>query len=457
MSPLAQSHAAPAGLAVALILLGAGFVRAQTGVGLAKPQSSSRPYQGLFGGASSGTDRDPFALSVTIAEAHDQDLLGDVITGPSAYQIGGRFTELSADASYRLDTHKVQFAATGGTNFRYYDEQDAIVGVGQYGGAGVWIPLSRSTSFAANQTVSYAPSYLYRLFVTPGAPELGQVNPGTDYAVNQSPSLSYGTTASLTTTFGPRNELAFDTHRQYTDYVRSADLQTLPIGTLVQSDLSTYQIGGRFSRGMSRDVKLNLGYTFTRADYYSGITPAEHGVNAGFTYTHPTSKTRKTSLSFRVGSSRLELADTGDQGTVLRPYYRTVGDVTFMREFGRTWQANAAYHRGVGFVDGLRTPVLTDGVLIGANGMINRRVDVSVNAASTIGEPTTVVALRGFRTNTATARTQMALNHNAALFAEYLFYFYDFPIGLTPIGAPPRVSRNGVRAGLSLWVPMRTR
>ena len=131
--------------------------------------------------------------------------------------------------------------------------------------------------------------------------------------------------------------------------------------------------------------------------------------------------------------------------------------MTFVREFGRTWQANAAYHRGVGFVDGLRTPVLTDGVLIGASGMINRRVDVSVNAASTIGEPTSVVALRGFRTNTASARTQLALNHNAALFAEYLFYFYDFPIGLAPIGAPPRVSRNSVRVGLSLWVPVRNR
>jgi hypothetical protein len=452
-----QSHAAPACLAIALILFGSGFVKAQTISGLAKPQSNSRPYQGLFGGASSGTDRDPFAFSVTIAEAHDQDLLGDVITGPSAYQIGGRFTQLGADGAYRLDTHKVQFAATGGTNLRYYDEQGTVVGTGQYGGAGVSFPLSRNTSFAANQTVSYTPSYLYRLFVIPGAPELGQVNPGTDYAVNQSPSLSYGTSASVTTKLGPRNELSFDSHRQYTDYVRSADIQTLPIGSVIQSNLSTYEIGGRFSRGMSRDVRLNVGYTFTRAEYYSGITPAEHGVNAGFAYVHPTSKTRKTSLSVTVGSSRLELPEPGDEGTVLRSYYRTVGDLTFVREFGRTWQANAAYHRGVGFVDGIRTPVLTDGVVIGAGGMINRRVDLSVNAASTVGEPTSVVALRGFRTNTATARTQMALNHNAALFAEYLFYFYDFPIGLTPIGAPPRVSRNGVRVGLSLWVPVRTR
>ena len=226
---------------------------------------------------------------------------------------------------------------------------------------------------------------------------------------------------------------------------------------MVASNLSSYQIGGRFSQGLSPDLKLNLGYIFTRAQYYDGVTPNEHGVNFGLSYDRPISKTRRTSLTFGVGSSRLQRQVLGDEVGVLRPYNQVVGDVTFMRQFGRTWQADGGYHRGVGFVDGIRTPVLTDAVVVGTRGMINRRVDFALNAASTVGEPTSVGVLPGFRTNTASARTQMAFNHNTALFAEYIFYFYDFPIGLAPIGAPPRVSRNSVRAGLTLWVPVRTR
>jgi hypothetical protein len=454
MSALAGSSALRIGLVLAIGFAGAAVAMAQT----TPAQTSSRSYRGLFGGASSGTERDPLALSLTVTEAYDQNLLGEVTSAPSVYQLGGRFTQLSAGVRFLGSGRKVQFSSTAGTNLRYYDQQDVLVGIGQYAGAGISVILSPKTSFSANQTISYAPSYLYRLFATAGAPELGQVNPGTDYAVNNSPSLSSGTNVSMTMKLGRRSELSLQARGEYTDYVRDSNIPTTSVinGTAL-SDLLSYQVGGTFSQHISSDLRLNLGYNFSRARYFSGGIPSEHDVNVGVTYDRPISKTRRANVGFNIGSSVLQREALGDPVGVLRQYYRVVGDVTLSRQFGRTWQAGGGYHRGVGFVEGIRTPVLTDAVVGGASGMINRRIDMSLNAASTVGEPTAIGVLSTFRTNTASARSQMALNHHAAAYAEYTYYFYDFPAGLAPIAAPPRVSRNSVRGGLILWVPVRTK
>ena len=78
-------------------------------------------------------------------------------------------------------------------------------------------------------------------------------------------------------------------------------------------------------------------------------------------------------------------------------------------------------------------------------------------AAYSVGQPTIANASHGLTTYTADLRTSFALNHTWAVFADYLYYFYDFSAGIVPVGAPPRVARNSVRAGLMLWVPMRRR
>ena len=51
------------------------------------------------------------------------------------------------------------------------------------------------------------------------------------------------------------------------------------------------------------------------------------------------------------------------------------------------------------------------------------------------------------------------MNRNWAAYVEYLFYFYEFGEGssLLPPGVPSGLTRNGVRAGLTLWIPVRHR
>ena len=53
-------------------------------------------------------------------------------------------------------------------------------------------------------------------------------------------------------------------------------------------------------------------------------------------------------------------------------------------------------------------------------------------------------------------RLRYGLTRIAAPFVEYLYYFYDFRGGAQqlPADVPSRLERNGIRAGLTLWIPL---
>jgi hypothetical protein len=433
-------------LAVAVWLVGAPFALAQ---------SSPRPYRSLFGGASSGTDRDSDWLMVTMTEAYDQDVLGDV-NAPiqQVFQRGGEFTELNGEMNYRATGRRLQFASTAGTTFRYYRDQEQLVGVGHHAGVGATVKLSPSASLLLNQTVAYSPSYLYGLFANIAAPQPGQVNVGSNYAVNDNASYNYGTNVAVIEQLGPRNTLTVHAGSQYADFVHSGQSAT---GSTVLRDLLSYEAGGLFTRGLSRDLRLNVGYTFRRAEYFDGTFPTEHDVNLGFEYSRPLSRTRRTYLRVSTGSAMLHAPEPGDPAGVLRPQYRMTGEMALNSQFGRTWQAEGGYRRGVGFIEGIQTPVLTDGVTATMSGLLGPRVNLMLNGAYSVGQPTIANAAHGLTTYTADARTSFALNHTWAFFGEYLYYFYDFTAGIVPVGAPPRVARNSARVGLMMWVPMRRR
>ena len=126
-------------------------------------------------------------------------------------------------------------------------------------------------------------------------------------------------------------------------------------------------------------------------------------------------------------------------------------------QLGRTWQAEGGYRRGVNFIEGIQTPVLTDGVKASASGLLAPRFNLELNGAYSVGQPTVANSSRGITTYTADVRANFALNHMWALFADYTYYFYDFTAGFVPLGAPPRVARNSARVGVKLWAPMRHR
>ena len=132
----------------------------------------------------------------------------------------------------------------------------------------------------------------------------------------------------------------------------------------------------------------------------------------------------------------------GDPIGILRPQYRLSGDVALSRQFGRTWQAQGGYRRGVGFIEGLSTPVLTDGITATTTGLLTPRTNLLLTAAYSVGQPTVRNVAHGLTTYTADARTSVAINRTWACFVEYLYYFYDFSSEAVCRRARRRASRG---------------
>jgi hypothetical protein len=441
-----RSYIGPVGFALSFVV----YLDAGTALAQNAPVAPPAQTRGVFGGAAGRNDQSS-ALSLSVAEAYDSNVLGDQ-GGPtqSVLQQSGFYSELNARFTWRAGKQKLQFATTAGTDFRYYNSAHEVLGIGHFGNAGLTYHSSESTTIAVDGGVAYAPSYLYRLFNTLAPPTLGEANIGGAYAVLDNPSFRYDARGSVTKKISSRNTLTFRTGGSYTDFLHNDVLY----GGLPQRDLATFEATAQFGRIINRDLSLNAGYTYRRAEYYTGAFPTEHDISFGGDYTRFLSKTRRTHLKFNVSTAMLEAAAPGDPLAVLRQQQQLAADVSFSRQFARTWQAQGGYNRSFGFIEGLTTPVFSDGVNLSTSGLLSRRVDLLASAAYAVGAPVVLEQSRGFTTYTADIRTRMALNETYALYVEYLYYFYDFSRTLVPVGFPPQMARNSIRVGITMWFPV---
>jgi hypothetical protein len=109
----------------------------------------------------------------------------------------------------------------------------------------------------------------------------------------------------------------------------------------------------------------------------------------------------------------------------------------------------------VGLIEALTGPVFNDALTVTTDGFLNRRADVLVSASYSKGAPALTGGTSDFRTYSGLARVRLAVSSTWATYVEYRYYFYDFTRSaqLTP-GLSPRLARNSVRVGLTLWVPL---
>jgi hypothetical protein len=152
--------------------------------------------------------------------------------------------------------------------------------------------------------------------------------------------------------------------------------------------------------------------------------------------------------TFNVGSSAVSIPgfDTGD---VYRPY----GEFVVSWQFSPTWHVGGMTRRGLEYVAGLTQPVFVDGLAAELAGLIHPRLSVMTSARYSRGASALNNKAQPFETYSADFQVQYAMNRVLAINGEYLHYFYDFRgTGLAP-GITPHLDREGVRVGLTLWVP----
>jgi hypothetical protein len=419
-------------------------------------QTDSRPPSGsVFGGAGTGSKSSLQNLNImiSVAEAYDQDVT-DRTSGVDLqiFQGRGSYTTLTPQMDFKSGGDRFQVGITAGSSVRYYGDLHETIVVNHAIGAGFNVQLTPRTSVFLNEGVTYSPALFYGLFASTSIePAAGDTVPAApNYVLNSKRSYVYDSKASLTHKISERAALVFNAGFQYQDYTGH---------DVAYPDLRTEDAGGHFLYSLNRDVKLRLGYTFKQGQFLGAPRTDEHDLDIGVDYSRPLSRTRRSTITVSLGPtiangalSQVRTLDVGRQ-------YRLTANMALIHQIGRTWTAQASYRRGMGYyVEGFAKPVFSEAYAASTSGFLNRRTDVSLTAAYSTGESALTGAPDQFATYTGDARVRFGLGKIWATYVEYLFYYYKFNSGIQlPAGVPPYLTRNGVRTGLTLWVPVRHR
>ena len=207
---------------------------------------------------------------------------------------------LAATANYAWQRRGLQFAATGASTFRYYNDLGEVASVSHTAGVGFSAELARRTHLSVNQTVAYSPSYFYGLFPSVTTPVPGR-------GATCRAGLQRG---RLRVVYLWDDALAVARGQQQGDADRNGRIPIYEFhprhGVAARSARSTTCVAST-SHGMNRNASFRVGYRFSSGNFGYGLPGAlsdnttEQGVDVGVDYTKPLSATRRFVFGFSLG------------------------------------------------------------------------------------------------------------------------------------------------------------
>jgi len=421
----------------------------------AQAQGPARGFNGLFAG---GPPPDPNRTSEQLT------LTGSLF--------GGWDENAAALTLDRPDPTRPLFAESGYTGvahaaLRYWRgrQSRSFLVEGRVGGATYstlegWQPeggvriegttqAGRRTTLTGRAGAAYEPYYTLGGF-GPLSPALGPGGvpaTGVSYGILEYASWLYDAGASVsrrwsrsqTTTLGYSYAA-----RQYSEG---------PLG-----DFTTNRASVDHDIAVSSTVSLRGSYGYSRSDY--DLPPQDerpldtHDMTGAVLYQRRLSPRRSLVLSAGGGASYADTVDylTDESVEIWKPTYFASARI----DLGRTWALWGDYRRSFNVLNALNYQTYySDVASMTVGGYLGQRTDVSFSAGYADGSPTYGLGLQTYETYTATAQVRFALARYAALMGRYYYYFYDFarPL-LLPPGLPGRYDRQGVQAGLTMWLPL---
>ena len=431
---------------------------------------SSRPYSGLFGGAEPLGSQGQM-LSLTFSGFGGWD---DAPTGLPEPEDGADQERVYLSGIYGGGSATLNYSRTGdqlalgayGTSFvgyfpnsrSWYDSQSAGAN------ASVSFDLSPRTTLRVGQQATFATEYrvAYQQGVLSDVP-LANGESGFDNSLERDPSVYLTTDVDYSYEVSQKSTLSLFYAYRTRKFLR---------GGSPRAGLNDQGAGARFQRMLTRYAGLRLGYTYRRARVdATGDEEGEseagsfgfHDIDAGITYARSLSLSRKTTLSFSTGSTVAASASGGeddplvpdedDPGIFENPRFFLVGTAALSRELGRSWAARAAYARTLNYSEGFRTPSLLDTASVSIGGLMTRRLDFTAGAFYS----TAAVGLgdRNYSSWVASTQLRAAITRNLAAYVTYYRFNYRFDDGIEiPGSLLRRVDRQGIRFGLTTWVPL---
>lgn len=446
-------------LLVVVSISGAASARAQ----LVDGADSSRPYRGLFGGAAAATSDRPHTLDITAAlfGGYDDDIFarGDGPRSPNA-RVGGNFVGGQLAANYFHRMPNAVFSLDGSSAVRWVGSTEEFVPTFYAAGMGYAKAIGARNSVTLRHTTAYRPFFSVVPFAGIGTIGTSLQNPSTqmDAAIGPSQGPDDFTVSADRRALQHVGLLQFGRRlspRSSVDLIGNYGVTDFRTSELDDVNNVRWRAAARYTYDLTRFASLRLGYGYRTLGTSNGRTIINHDIDVGLQYSQPFVFQRgRTQFAFTTGTTmlvrdRLSSDASGGQRTL----FRAIGTASLSHAFRAPWQTQLNYTRTVGFLDGLSEPFQGDQVMASVGGLIGRRVDVTMSAGYLSG----AIGFRdrNFDTALANVRARVALSQNLALFGQYFYYQYAFDEAVsTALIVAPELERQGVRIGLTVWVPV---
>ena len=438
-------------LSVAMV----GMMGLWLGVECAESQTTRKRVMGpaVFGGTGTRADK-PGGLDIygQLFASYDDDVLADQNVGSprrtESSAADGLYPGFSVGLQYFRPGRNTALNGWASSALNYYPYLNNQTRTYYDAGLSFEGRFGRFT-LHARPFVSYSPHYSMQMFLAPlpVAPgddglidSVAPAAPDVDSTIIQRKSLRYGGNTKLRMLVAKHSTVSVGYDYTKTDSTGS-----------VRGDFEVQGIGVDFGHELTRSARLIAGYSFQESTFEDSADPVSqlHSLNIGVDYRKPLSRSRRTFLRLNTGSVIAE-QQVGAQQRI-----QVTGLASLVHQMGRTWSAHGQYRRQVGYLDGFVRPVFSDSANVGIQGLMTRRVDLMVNANYITGTDGLGQGSARFSSYSGSARVRRAFTRTLAGYVQYLFYHYNFDEAADrPVGLPRTFNRNGVRVGLSMWLPV---
>ncbi len=400
-----------------------------------QPTRPERPYRGMF---ASGVDNSGQSLTATstFSGGYDDNILADATQRSSIRNAqGGSLGQFSGGLNYALSASRASVNAGLGTSIRYYPSLGNDYFKTYNASIGGQVQVFKTPNVTLHQSVGYRPFTFLSAFPDAGDPVGASSAPEPDFVPIASQYMAYAGGVDLGQQLSRR--VSFNSSYGYstTDRTETRFLR--------QTGSAGFQVG------MTRGLSLRLGYRYSRADYRGRGVIETHRPDVGLDFLRALSLTRRTSLTFGVGTEASVYNET--------TRFRATGSATVAHEIGRSWSAVGRYQRGTSFVETLSEPTFGDSGSVTLAGLVSRRIQFQAVASASTGH-VGFSAARNYNTYRGSVGLSTALTRFMNVGVDYAYYSYQFDaqIELEP-GVPRDIDRQSIRAHVTLWAPLLNR
>jgi hypothetical protein len=397
----------------------------------------------LFGGTDSASRSRTRALdlSLSLSSAYDDDLTEGQGVTPLQPPMGGQFSDVNAMLSFTRTAPRVRMAARATTSLRHYPSLERLVGSSHSAGTDLTLPVSRRTTLQASVDGTYVSQFAFdTISRQSGLGNATLASTGLGVTALDGARRSFGAAAGLTRKVGPRSVFSLNLG------ARTSERR------MINEFANEKMVGGHFARHIGRNTSVGFGYGLRSTSQRLGrdASPAwGHDLQLAIDHGWRHARERRTMVSLSVGPSLLQLPAQGQ--AVSSDRIGLVGSAALSHDMSRSWNLAASYRRGAGSVDGFQS----DTAALDLHGLLSRRADLTISSGYARTDLGLGIGQSRYTTTFGSGRIQFALTRAIALYGQYVLYDYDVGTDIPlAAGVPLQQQRRGVRAGLTLWMPL---